>query len=466
MQAAQILAGYSLGKADLLRRAMGKKDQVEMNKQRALFEEGCESFKNIPRAKASEFFDTIHKFAGYGFNKSHAAAYALIAYQTAWFKANYPLEFMAATMTYDMGNTDKLAYFKGEMSRLELPLLPPDVNRSEVKFSVESMEGDAGAVRYALAAVKGVGAAAMESLVAERRAKGPFTSLTDFAQRLDNQSINKRILESLVRAGALDCLEADRSRLFQGIEVVLRHSQEAADERSSGQNSLFGGGPQSVTAVRLPNVTVPWSRTEMLNEEKAAIGFFLSAHPLDDYKITLERLDVVTSNNLVSHVRNGGVNPVPMAAIVAGRKEKTSKSGNRFAFVTFSDAGGPFEAVMFSETLMASREILDSGAPVLVMMDAKLDGEQLRLTVQNVSTLDSQVSRVSGKLVVVVDNEVAIPRVADIVGKDRSGRGRIVLVARTPAQEVHVSLKGGFALGAAIVAALNAVPGVAEVRLV
>ncbi len=460
MQAAQILAGYTLGKADLLRRAMGKKDQAEMDRQQAMFEEGCIA-KGMAQARATEFFGIIKKFAGYGFNKSHAAAYGLVAYQTAWFKANHPLEFMAATMTYDMGNTDKLAFFKGEMGRLGLPLLPPDVNRSEVTFCVED-----GAVRYALAAVKGVGAAAMDSLVAERRAGGRFTSLSDLAHRLDSRSINKRIMESLVRAGALDSLESDRARLFQGIESVLRFAQEATDERASGQNSLFGGTSQSVTAVRLPVATLPWSRTDMLNQEKAAIGFFLSAHPLDDFKTTLERLDVVPSNTLVSHIRNGGVNPVPMAAIVAGRKEKTSKSGNRFAFVNFSDAGGAFEAVMFSETLIASRALLDSGVPVLVTVDAKLDGEQLRLTVQHVASLDSQVSRVTGKLTVVVDQDVAIPRIAEIVAKERSGRGRIVLVARTAAQEVHVSLKGGFALGTGIVAALNGVPGVAEVKVV
>ena len=462
MQAAQVLAGYSLGGADLLRRAMGKKIKEEMDQQRAMFCEGC-SARGIPVEQASMIFDTIAKFAGYGFNKSHAAAYAYVAYQTAYLKANYPVEFMAAIMTYDMQNTDKLAAFKGELQRLKIPLLPPDVNRSVVQFSVE-FGGDTpqGAVRYALAAVKNVGEAAMQALVDTRSAGGAFKSIQDFAKRLDPRAINKRLLENLVRAGAFDSLEKNRARLFAGIETVLRHAQAAAEARSSAQVSLFGGADET------PRFTLPdgvtWTRTETLNEERAAIGFFLSAHPLDAYATTLARLDAVKSSDLLTYLKNGGQSPVKMAAIVGGRKEKIGKNGSRYAFVTMSDAGGSYEAMFFSEVLSASRDLLDSGQPLLVSIDARLDGEQVRLNGQHVELLDNAVSRATKKVMVYFDAPEALEPLRQVIARDGRGHGRIVLVACTATQEVELPLKDGFALSGATIGALKDVGGVREIR--
>ncbi|MGC2854309.1 DNA polymerase III subunit alpha [Novispirillum sp. DQ9] len=465
MQAAQVLAGYSLGGADLLRRAMGKKIKEEMDQQRKMFEDGCEA-RGTPRQRASEIFDTIAKFAGYGFNKSHAAAYALVAYQTAYVKANYPVEFMAAIMTYDMQNTDKLASFKSELQRLDVPLLPPDINKSVVRFSVEVENPQAkGAVRYALAGVKNVGEAAMESIVAERQRGGPFRSIQDFAKRVDTKAVNKRLLENLTRAGAFDGLEKDRDRLFHGLETVMRHAQAAAEERSSDQVSLFGGASEG------PSFSLPalkqeerWSKTDLLNEEKAAIGFFLSAHPLDSYATTLARLDVVASTDLLAYLKNGGSSPVKMAAIVGARKEKVGKNGSRYAFVTLSDAGGSYEAMFFSEVLNASREMLDSGKPLLISMDARLDGEQVRLNAQHVSTIDSVVSKVTKKVMIYFDEPEVLPPLKQILSRDAKGHGRIVLVPRTGSQEVEISLKEGFALNGGTIAALKDLPGIAEVR--
>lgn len=462
MQAAQVLAGYSLGTADLLRRAMGKKIKEEMDQQRAMFVQGCAE-RGIASGQASGIFDTIAKFAGYGFNKSHAAAYAYVAYQTAYMKANYPVEFMAAIMTYDMHNTDKLASFRGELQRLGIPLLPPDINASDVQFSVEF--GDAspqGAVRYALAAVRNVGEAAMQGLVTERRSRGAFRSVQDFAGRVDSRAINKRLLESLVRAGAFDCLEPSRARLFAGIELLLRHAQAAAEARASSQVSLFG------PADTVPRFDLPtgeeWSRTDILNEERAAIGFFLSAHPLDAYKTTLERLDAVPSSDLVMYLRNGGQTPVRMAAIVGGRKEKTGRNGSRYAFVSLSDAGGGYEAMFFSEILSSSRDLLDSGKPLLLSVDARLDGDQVRLSVQHVESLDNAVSRATKKIMIVFDVPSCLCKVRQIIDADAKGHGRVVLVARTRFQEVEMPLRQGFALSGHTIGALKDVPGVLEVR--
>ncbi|MFA7428641.1 MAG: DNA polymerase III subunit alpha [Rhodospirillaceae bacterium] len=465
MQAAQVLAGYSLGGADLLRRAMGKKIKEEMDQQRKMFEDGCEA-RGTPRQRASEIFDTIAKFAGYGFNKSHAAAYALVAYQTAYVKANFPVEFMAAIMTYDMQNTDKLETFKTELKRLNVPLLPPDINRSRVRFSVE-LDGQPakGAVRYALAAVKNVGEAAMDSIVAERDKGGAFRSIQDFAKRVDTKAVNKRLLENLTRAGAFDALESDRAKLFNGIETVMRHAQAAAEERSSDQVSLFGGPTEG------PTFTLPplkpedrWSKTDLLNEEKAAIGFFLSAHPLDSYATTLARLDAVPSSDLLTYLKNGGSSPVKMAAIVGGRKEKVGKNGSRYAFVSLSDAGGAYEAMFFSEVLQASREFLESGRPLLISMDARLEGEQVRLLAQHVTTIDSVVSKVTKKVMVYFSDVHVLDQLKQILSRDARGHGRIVLVPRTGSQEVEVSLKDGYALAGGTLAALKDIPGITEVR--
>ena len=241
MQIAQVLAGYSLGGADLLRRAMGKKDRKVMDAQRQTFVDGAIA-NGVTRAQATHIFDLVAKFAGYGFNKSHAAAYALVAYQTAFLKANHPVEFLAASMTLDMGNTDKLNIFRQELRRLGVSLLPPDVNASEAVFAVELQDGDSPAIRYALAAIKNVGEAAMEAMVDERRTNGPYRDVFDFAGRLDSRTVNKRALENLVRAGAFDRLDPNRRRLLESVETLLRHAGAAASDRESNQMALFGDG--------------------------------------------------------------------------------------------------------------------------------------------------------------------------------------------------------------------------------
>ncbi|MBK1663298.1 DNA polymerase III subunit alpha [Rhodospirillum rubrum] len=458
MQAAQIMAGYSLGGADLLRRAMGKKIKAEMDTQRALFVEGAGK-RGTSEAKASEVFDQIAKFAGYGFNKSHAAAYGLVAYQTAYLKANYPVEFMAATMTYDMHNTDKLAVFKGELRRLDIPLLPPDVNRSFAVFGVED-----GAVRYALGAVKNVGAAAMDALVAEREARGPFKDLADFARRLDGKVINKRLLENLIKAGALDSLDGDRAKLLANADVLMRHAQAAAEDRASNQSSLFGGAGATSEPPMKFRACAAWTITETLAHERDAMGFYLSAHPLDIYGDSLERLDVVPIEMLPGHLRGGGGGAVKLAVTPGARKERIGKSGSRYAFVELSDATGSCETMVFSEVLGASRELLDSGRPLLVRADARLEGEEVRLLAQAIELLDDAVARAARRIKVSFSDSGPIPRLAEIIRADGPGNRNILLVADLGDREVEFRLDGGFALRSETLAALRNVPGVGEVR--
>ena len=463
MQAAQVLAGYSLGTADLLRRAMGKKIKKEMDQQRALFVEGCAE-RGISAGQASGIFDTIAKFAGYGFNKSHAAAYAYVGYQTAYMKANYPREFMAAIMTCDMHNTDKLAAFRSELQRLGIPLLPPDINQSAVDFAVEFSDDAAdGAVRYALAAIRNVGEAAMQGVVDERQKHGPFSSLQNFAERIDGKILNKRILENLIRAGSFDSLNPNRLHLFLGVESLLRYAQACSEARTSAQGNLFGSTGMT-PSFQLPHVQQEWSRTESLNEEKAAIGFFLSAHPLDAYVSALKRLDVVSSVDLVEHLRNGGGASVRMAAVVVGRKERTGKNGSRYAFVSLSDAGGGFEATFFSEVLTASRDILDQGVPLLLALDARLDGDQVRLSVQRVEKLDDVVARTTRQLKIFFETPECLGRIREALDSDGRGHGRVILVPQLVDRGVELVLKDRYALSGSTLAKLKDLPGISTIQ--
>ncbi|MQX36985.1 DNA polymerase III subunit alpha [Roseospira navarrensis] len=459
MQAAQVLAGYTLGGADLLRRAMGKKIQAEMDKQRSMFCEGAEA-QGIPASKASEIFDQIAKFAGYGFNKSHAAAYALVAYQTAFMKANYPVEFMAATMTYDMHNTDKLGAFKVELQRLGIALLGPDINRSEVAFSVED-----GAVRYALAGIKNVGEAAMAAVVAERRQNGPFRDLSDFARRLDTRAVNKRLLENLVKAGAFDSLEPNRARVFGAIDTIMRHAQSAAEERTSNQVNLFGGEDRA-PALPLPMCS-DWNSMDRLAKEREAIGFYLSAHPLDSYGTSLERLSVVPLSALARHVRRGESRGAIRIAVIAGaKKERTGKTGKRYAFVELSDATATLEAVVFSEVLNTARDLLESQKPLLVSVDARVEGEgdDVRLMVQAVESLDVAAAKTVAQLKVYVGEAGPLARVKEILAGDPPGQKKVFVVPRSPDRDVEVELGRRHRLTAETIMALRGVPGVLDVR--
>ncbi len=449
MQIAQELAGYSLGGADLLRRAMGKKIRAEMDAQRKSFVDGAVA-RGVSEMKAEEIFAQMSKFAGYGFNKSHAAAYALVAYQTAYLKANYPVEFLAASMTFDLGNTDKLNIFRQELDRLGIPLLPPDINRSRPDFGVETEvtpEGPRHAIRYALAAVKNVGEGAMESLVAEREAGGPFKDLGDFADRADTRMVNKRQIENLACAGAFDALEPNRHRVCAGAETIVRLSAAAASERDSAQESLFGNGAGGVAKVELvlPEVE-DWADMERLTHELEAIGFHLSGHPLDAYGSSLERLHVLPSAELQDELdRDPGRKKV--AGIVIGKQERTSRQGNRFAFVQLSDTSGSYEVVIFSEVLSASREFLEAGEPLLLTVEGRSEGESLRLMASDIAPLAAAVAEAGVGLKLFLSGREPLDRVKAVLEHEPRGRGRIALVLDlADGQEVELELPDSYRL--------------------
>jgi DNA polymerase III subunit alpha len=456
MQAAQVLAGYSLGGADLLRRAMGKKIQSEMDAQRAAFVNGA-SARGIDKGKASEIFDTIDKFAGYGFNKSHAAAYALVAYQTAYLKANYPVEFMAASMALELSNTDKLAGFKGECGRLGIPIVPPDINRSDVSFAV-----DEGKVRYALAAIRNVGEGAMAALVAERKRRGPFKSIADLAGRLDGNIINKRLLENLIKAGALDSLDPNRAKLFAGAEAILRFAQHKSSERSSKQVSLFGGEDEGVK-LSLSNIP-DWRPMEKLSNEFEAIGFYLSAHPLDAYSGTLDALSVKKAKDLPTLTANDCAKPIRMAGTVVAKRERVGKRGNKFAFVMLSDDTGTFEVTMWSEVLAASRDLMDSGAPILLTLDAQMEEERIRLLCSRADPLEKALAARLKNLKLSVSDMLPVQELQDILTADGRGNGRITLAARSNGHWVEIALPGRYAIQPKTLAGLKNIPGITEIR--
>ncbi len=413
--------------------------------------------------QASLIFDQVMKFAGYGFNKSHAAAYALVAYHTAYLKANHPVEFMAASMTLDLGNTDKLNIFRQELARLKVKLLTPDINKSGAIFGVEQLGEGVKAVRYALAAVKGVGAPAMRAVVEERRKNGPYKSLFDFARRLDLKTINKRQLENLACAGAFDGLNPNRAQVHAALETIIRYAQAEAAERDSGIGNLFGGGGGGLPEPDLPKVK-DWEPLDKLKHEFSAIGFYLSAHPLDAYSGPLGRMKVVRSADLAVAMKKGGSTRYKMAGIIVSKKEKTSKSGNRFAFVELSDATGGYEVTLFSEILAVNRAMLEPGTPVLLTVDAQLNGEEVRLTCQEIKPLDEAVASVSAGLRVVLRDERPIEAMRGTLERLSRGKSKInVLVEIEPLKEVEIELPGSYAITAQSRSALKAVPGVVEV---
>ncbi|MEQ8586230.1 MAG: DNA polymerase III subunit alpha [Thalassobaculaceae bacterium] len=464
-QAAQRLSGYTLGGADLLRRAMGKKIKAEMDAQREKFVNGAVE-QGVDKAQASGIFDQIAAFAGYGFNKSHAAAYALVSYHTAYLKANHPVEFLAASMTYDMGNTDKLNVFRQELQKLGIDLLPPDINRSRRDFAVERKEDGTYGIRYALAAIKNVGGSAMDALVETREEGGPFKSLSDFTERADPTQVNKRLLENLVRAGAFDQIHKNRAELFESLEIVIRHVSAAASERESNQVSLFAieGGASQEPDIRLKH-RPEWPQMDRLKEEFDALGFYLSAHPLDAYAESLSRLEVVSSTEAqAAAARKGGQTRLVLAGIVVGRQIRTSKSGNRFAFVQLTDRTGVFEVTLFSEVLAASRDLLDSGEPLLVRADARIEDDNLRLLASSLEPLDKAVERTAAGLEIFLHDVSPLETLKSLIQNEGRGRGRIQVVVPTAKGDVRIKLPEAYQVSSRLRGAVKALPGIDHVR--
>jgi DNA polymerase-3 subunit alpha len=401
MAAASKLAGYSLGQADLLRRAMGKKDKEKMAKERANFIAGCAHTNNIPEKKANAIFDLLEKFAGYGFNKSHSAAYGLISYQTAYLKANYPVEFMAGLLSNEINNTEKIAVLVAECKRMGITILPPDVNRSGLKFTPEAVtlssdrenEEDGQkplraeeAIRYGLAAIKHVGQGAMEVTIRERERNGGFKSLEDFCSRLDSRVANRKMLESLVKSGAFDFLNRERAELIACIDDALSASASAHRDRAAGQVSLFGHAPDELPYARRRMVT-PWTNREKMTFEKELLGFYVTGHPLDAYAVAIAKGNYQTIASLSELSDRAGFRVA--GAISQVDKKFTKKEGKPFAVIWIEDLTGTLELVVWNELYLECAENLVPGNVVAIRGKLDLRDESLRATAEKLRILST-----------------------------------------------------------------------------
>ena len=464
MQAAQLLAGYSLGQADLLRRAMGKKIQSEMDAQRATFVDGCAAHNNIPAAKANELFDLIDKFAGYGFNKSHAAAYALVAYQTAWLKTHHRAEFYAASMSFDMALTDKLGIFVEDMRRGEVGCLPPDINLSHAFFTVEN-----GSVRYALGALKGVGEKAMEALVEERERGGPFASLEDFAARIDPRLLNRRQLESLAAAGAFDNIKPDRASVFAAAETILAHAASAHDQRISGQAGLFGSNSAEAAPMRLPR-DVSWTLAQRMAAEREAFGFYFSSHPIDASRHLLAAHKVKTFADLADvRIAEGERVGSTMAGLVEEARWRTSAKGRRYMMATLSDSSGQFIATAFDdEATAALEEASKAGLCGLlsVELDRRAGDEAPRVTIKRFQPLSDLAKRTRLQLTVRVSAGSIAERVAREISGERGSNGLVrIIVPLASGGEAMIVAGRDYALDAELAARVERISGEGSVDL-
>jgi DNA polymerase-3 subunit alpha len=418
--------------------------------------------RGILKHVAEQIFEQAEKFAGYGFNKGHAAAYAQVAYQTAFLKANYPVEFLAASMTLDIGNTDRLNIFRQEASRLGVKLTAPDINRSAAIFTCDA---DAGEVFYALAAVKGVGRQAMDHVVALRREGGLFKSMGDFARRVDPRLVNKRAFENLAKAGAFDTLNKNRRQLIENSDRILGGAQAAARERESGQNNLFGGG--AVEELRLTQIP-DWPVHERLAEEFSAMGFYLSGHPLDAYGPALKRLGATSYASLAEDRRAGF--KARLAGTMIKKSERRGRNDQMYAFVSFSDPTGMYEVMLFPEVLAASRNLLESGKSLLITASADWDGDELKLRAASITDLDQAAANAGEGMVVRLESPAPLSAVAAQLsgsGQSSNNKGLVsFIVPGGPGEEVEIALSKRHAVTASLRGTIAAIPGVMSVEAV
>jgi DNA polymerase III subunit alpha len=458
MQIAQVLSGYTLGEADLLRRAMGKKIRAEMDQQRERFVDGAVE-RGVAKPQANMIFDLLAKFADYGFNKSHAAAYAIVSYQTAFMKAHYPVEFLAASMTYDMANTDKLNDFRRDAQRMGIDVMPPSVSHSHRIFEV----GD-NRIYYSLAAIKGIGEAAVEH-IAEKRAEKPFKSLEDFLTRIDPKIVNRRVMESLINAGAFDVFGQDRARLMAGIDRMIGLSARTQGEAASGQVDIFSlGGAAEPEKLVLP-AAAPWLPAEKLHREYQAAGFYLSAHPLDEYQPLLNKLRVQTYAEFSAAVRRGA-SAGRLAGTVTSKSERRTKTGNKMGIVNFSDSSGQFEAVLFAEMLAEYRDLLEPGRSLVLTVSAEDRPEGINLRIQTAQSLEDEAARVQKSLRVFLRDSKPLGSLAPVLSQRGDGQVSLILIQDNGKREVEIELKDRYRITPQIAAAIKGVQGVVDVELV
>ena len=457
MQIAQELAGYSLGEADLLRRAMGKKIRAEMDKQRARFVSGATE-GGLSKPQADFIFDLLAKFADYGFNKSHAAAYAIVSYQTAYMKAHYPVEFLAASMNYDMANTDKLSEFRQDAQRLEIEVVAPSVETSFRDFEVGENR-----IFYSLAAIKGVGDAAVDHVVAVRNQK-PFASLEDFCARVDPRIVGKRVFESLICAGALDCFGYDRAAMMAGMERMTGLAARAHEDAAIGQGDIFGQASGGSSVLHLP-AAEPWQAAERLHREFQSVGFYLSAHPLDEYKPVLEKMRAQSWGDFQLAVKKGAT-AGRLAGTISSKQERRTRTGNKMCVMQLSDASGQYEAVLFSETLSQYRDLIEPGRSVVITVAAEDRPEGVNLRVQTMHSLEDQASQMQRTLRIFLRDPEPVDALVRQLGPKGEGQVSLVVIRPDNSGEIEVELPDRYRVERGLASAVKAIKGVVDVEFV
>ena len=456
LQIARVLSGYSLGEADFLRKAMGKKIKEEMDAQRARFVKGAVE-RAISNNQANDIFDVLAKFAGYGFNKAHAAAYALISYQTAYLKCHFPVEFLAANMQLDAGNTEKLSIFHQDARQQKIEIVAPSVQTSHTGFTVKDAK-----IQYALAAIKGVGEGAVEQIIVERENNGMFTTITDFFTRSHSRQLNRRTVENLICAGAFDCFGKPREAMLGGLDRLLGHANRTIQDRERGQSDMFGGDEAS--EIELPRVE-PWLPSQLLQREHQSVGFYLSAHPLDEYKSALDNFRVQLYSDFEKSVR-AGASAGKLAGTVISRQERNTRSGKRMGIITISDPSGQYEAVIFEESLDRYRELLEPGQSVIIHSGADMRPEGVSIRILSVDSLEKEANKVQQDLRIFLRDEGPLENLATLINTRGDGKVSFVVVQDNGAREVEIRLKNKVQVSNRIASALKAVPGVLDVELV
>jgi DNA polymerase-3 subunit alpha len=443
--AASVLAGYSLGDADLLRRAMGKKDKEKMEKERARFVEGCEKKNAITPKIANAIFEFILKFAEYGFNKSHSAAYGWISYQTAFLKAHYPLEFMSAMLSFDASTTERLAEVIGECRRMEIAIRPPDINSSDLKFNPQE---DAQAIRFGLGSVKNVGAGAMESAIAEREKNGPFKSLEDFCSRLDSRTVNRKILESLVKCGAFDPFGKFRSQLFAEIESAMGAAAAVQRDRASGQVSLFGDLEMPADKATTSNHTKvePWPQQEMLAYEKELLGYYVSGHPLDRFAGNFDSGKFSTIAQASQTEESGSFKLAGLLATV--EKKFTKKDGKPFGVLLLEDFTGSLEVTAWEDVFTKNAALLLPGSAVALNARIARREDSIRATATSVTALKPKASVKPVRLRLSREKlqEADLPRILDCIKRHPGPRPLFLEFVRSDGSKVEVEAAEEFAV--------------------
>ncbi len=473
MQIAQEMAGYTLGGADLLRRAMGKKIQEAMDAERPKFIAGAKE-NGVDDKKALEVWNLLDKFANYGFNKSHAAAYAVVSYQTAWLKANHPVEFMAGVMNCDLHLTDKLSIYAEEVRRgLDIDIVPPCVNRSEARFSVTE-----GKLVYALGALKNVGVEAMR-LITEAREENdgkPFVNLFDLARRVDLKKIGKRPLEMLARSGAFDQLDQNRRRVFQSLDALTAYSAAIFEQRNSNQVSLFGEAGDDLPEPRLSPVD-DWLPNERLAEEMTAIGFYLSGHPLDDYAVALKRKNMLTLAELQEKAERDGGAVSRVGVIVSGLQERKSGRGTRFFRMNISDPTGQVSGMaLFPEDFETVRKVFEKTTQVVMTLEARFNEGQFDPIARSVAPIDGIVAAgASAGLNVMIDTPEAASTIQSVLSRYKDDgaiktKGPVRITALSvplpndASQDVPIDIGEDWPVSPQIKGALKSLPGVVTVE--